>query len=120
MALKIWSDFKPDDRVICCDNERDIGTVLEIGPDATCAGRVHVRWDDSEPDSWLRADLLTFSPHLEDETWEYMLDLLLSGEVTVEDFRSQMTNAGYHVQQINNAIDYNWQDIRDMMAPEAA
>lgn len=120
MALKIWTDFKAGDRVMAGDCERDIGTVIETGPDATCAGRVHVRWDDGEPDSWLRADLLKTSPHVEDETWEYMLDLLLSGEVEVADFRSQMTNAGYHVQQINNAIDYNWEEIRAQMLPEAA
>lgn len=120
MALKIWSDFKAGDRVMATDCERDIGTIVEVMAACDVAGRALVRWDDGEPDSWLRADLLSFSPHCEDETWEYMLDLLLSGEVTVEDFRSQMTSAGYHAQQINNAIDYNWQEIRDMMSPEAA
>lgn len=120
MALKIWTDFKVGDRVMACDNERDIGTVMETGPDATVAGRALVRWDDGAEPSWLRADLLSPSPHVEDEAWEYMLDLLLDGEVTPEEFRSQMTSAGYSVVQINNAIDYNWEDIRAMMAPEAA
>lgn len=120
MALKIWTDFKAGDRVMACDNERDIGTILETGPDATVAGRALVRWDDGAEPSWLRADLLSPSPHVEDEAWKYMLELLLDGEVSPADFRSHMTNAGYHVQQINNAIDYNWQEICDMTAPEAA
>lgn len=58
MPLKRWTDFKPGDRVIASDCQRDAGTVLEVGPDATVAGRVHVRWDDGTPASWLRADLL--------------------------------------------------------------
>lgn len=120
MALKIWTDFTAGDRVMASDCERDIGTIVETGPDATVAGRALVRWDDGSEPSWLRADLLSPSPHVEDETWEYMLDLLLDGEVTPSDFRYQMTSAGYPVVQINNAIDYNWEDIRAMMAPEAA
>ena len=120
MGLKIWSDFKAGDRVMASDCERDIGTIVEVKSACDVAGRALVRWDDGEPESWLRADLLSFSPHVEDETWEYMLDMLLCGEVTVEDFRSQMTNSGYHVQQINNAIDYTWQEICDMTSPEAA
>lgn len=119
MALKIWTDFKVGDRVMASDCERDIGTILKTEPDATVAGRAFVQWDDGAESSWLRADLLQPSPHVEDETWEYMLDLLLSGEVEVADFRSQMMNAGYHVQQINNAIDYNWEEIRAQMLPEA-
>ena len=118
MALKIWSDFKAGDRVMA-GNERDIGTIIEVKSACDVAGRALVRWDNGDEPSWLRADLLSSSPHVEDETWEYMLDLLLDGEVTPEDFRSQMTCAGYSVDQINNAIDYNWEDIRAMMAPEA-
>lgn len=120
MALKIWSDFKAGDRVMASNCERDIGTLVETKAWSDVAGRALVRWDDGEPDSWIRADMLTLSPHVEDETWEYMLDLLLSGEVDVPDFRSQMTNSGYHVQQINNAIDYNWQEICEQMLPEPA
>ena len=115
MALKVWTDFKTGDRVMASDCERDIGTVIDLAPDATVAGKALIRWDDGEPNSWLRADMLDFSPHVEDETWEYMLDLLLDGEITPSDFRSQMTCAGYHVQQINNAIDNHWADIREMM-----
>lgn len=117
MALKIWTDFKVGDRVMVCDNQRDIGTVLETAPDATCAGRTLCRWDNGDEPSWLRADLLSPSPHVEDETWEYLLDLLLDGEISPEEFRSQANSAGYVVDQINNAIDYNWEDIRAMMAP---
>lgn len=120
MALKIWSDFKSGDRVMACGNERDIGTIVEVKPDCCHAGQAFVRWDDGSEPSWLRADLLGPSTHIEDEAWEYLLDLLLDGEVTPEEFRRQATNAGYPVMQINNAIDFNWQDIRDMMAPEAA
>lgn len=120
MALKIWTDFKVGDRVMASDCERDIGTILETMSACDVAGRALVRWDDGQPDTWLRADLLTFSPHVEDETWEYMLDLLLSGEIEVSDFRSQMTSAGYHVQQINNAIDFNWEEIRAQIIPDAA
>ena len=58
MPLKRWTDFKAGDRVIASDCQRDAGTVLEVGPDATVAGRVHVQWDDGAPASWLRADLL--------------------------------------------------------------
>ena len=120
MALKIWTNFKNGDRVMACDNERNIGTITETGPDATVAGRVLVRWDDGTEPSWLRADLLSPSPHVEDDTWEYMFDLLLDGEVTPNDFRHQMTSAGYSVVQINSAIDYNWKDIRAMMVSESA
>jgi len=118
MAIKIWTDFKTGDRVMASDCERDIGTVIETAPDATVAGRAFIRWDDNALPSWLRADMLTFSPHVEDETWEYMLDLLLSGETSPADFRSQMDCEGYHVQQINNAIDYNWEEIRLQMLSE--
>lgn len=120
MALKIWSDFKAGDRVMVCNNERDIGTIIEVKPDCCVAGQAFCQWDNGDESSWLRADLLSPSPHVEDETWEYMLDLLLDGEVTPEEFRSQMTCAGYPVDQINNAIDYNWEDIRAMMVPEPA
>lgn len=120
MALKIWSDFKPGDRVMAGDCQRDIGTVREIMAGCDVAGWAVVQWDSDGETSRIRADMLKPSPHVEDETWEYMLDLLLDGEVTPSDFRYQMTCAGYAVDQINNAIDYNWEDIRAMMAPEAA
>lgn len=120
MALKIWSDFKTGDRVMAGDCQRDIGTIIEVKPACDVAGRALVRWDDGDTPSWLRADMLKPSPHVEDETWEYMLDLLLDGEVTPSDFRHQMTNAGYAVDQVNNAIDYNWGDICAMMSPTAA
>ena len=58
MPLKRWTDFKAGDRVIASDCQCDAGTVLEVGPDATVAGRVFVKWDDGTPASWLRADLL--------------------------------------------------------------
>src|ERR1700737_3998189 len=111
MAIKVWTDFNPGDRVMACNNQRDIGTVREIGPDATVAGRALVQWDDNSPASWLRADLLSPSPHVEDEAWEYVLDLLLSGEIDTAEFRRQAGSAGYCVEQINNAIDFNWNEI---------
>ena len=120
MALKKWSDFKAGDRVMASDCERDIGTVVDVAPGCDVAGWATVNWDSDGETSRIRADMLSPSPHVEDETWEYMLDLLLSGEVDVADFRSQMTNSGYHVQQINNAIDYNWEEIRSQMLPEPA
>lgn len=119
MALKIWSDFKAGDRVMATGCERDIGTIIDVMPACDVAGRAFVRWDDNSDPSWLRADLLSPSPHVEDEAWEYLLDLLLNGEVDTADFRSQAMNAGYHVQQINNAIDFNWSEIIAMTAPEA-
>lgn len=119
MALKIWSDFKPGDRVMASDCQRDIGTIVEVGPDATVAGRALVRWDDNTGASWLRADLLSPSPHVEDEAWEYVLDLLLSGEIDTAEFRRQATGAGYCVEQINNAIDFNWGEIAANMLAEA-
>jgi hypothetical protein len=119
MALKIWTDFNPGDRVMACNSHRDIGTVREIGPDATCAGRALVQWDDGSDPSWLRADLLKPSPHVEDEAWEYALDLLLSGEIEVAEFRRQATGEGYCVEQINNAIDFNWNEIVANMLPES-
>lgn len=119
MPLKRWTDFKAGDRVIASDCQRDIGTIIETQPDATAAGRAHVQWDDGAPSSWLRADLLGRSPHVEDEGWEYLLDLLLDGEIDTAEFRRQAMSGGYHVQQINNAIDFNAADIRAMMAREA-
>jgi hypothetical protein len=119
MALKIWTDFNLGDRVMAGDCQRDIGTVLEIGPDATVAGRALVQWDDGAPNSWLRADLLSPSSHIEDEAWEYVLDLLLSGEIDTAEFRRQAAGAGYCVEQINNAIDFNWDEIASNMLPEA-
>jgi hypothetical protein len=119
MALKIWTDFNLGDRVIACNSHRDIGTVREIGPDATVAGRAFVQWDDNSPSSWLRADLLSPSPHVEDEAWEYVLDLLLSGEIDTAEFRRQATGAGYCVEQINNAIDFNWNEIVSNMLSNA-
>ena len=120
MPQKIWTDFNPGDRVMAGTDQRAIGTVREVSPDATCAGRALVQWDDNSPASWLRADLLSPSPHIEDEAWEYLLDLLLSGEIEVSEFRRQATSEGYCVEQINNAIDFNWNEIRAMTAPESA
>lgn len=118
MALKVWSDFNPGDRVMACGNERDIGTVIDVGPDATVAGRALVRWDDGAEPSWLRADLLGPSTHVEDETWEWLLDVLLNGEIDTAEFRRQATASGYAVMQINNAIDFNYDEIRSMMPRE--
>lgn len=119
MAQKVWSDFSPGDRVMCCNNQRDIGTVREVKPGSDVAGRALVQWDNDGTTSWLRADLLGPSPHVEDETWEYLLDLLLDGEIVTADFRRQATGAGYCVEQINNAIDYNWSEICGMAAPKS-
>jgi hypothetical protein len=120
MALKIWSDFKAGDRVMTGDCQRDIGTIREVMAGCDVAGWAVVQWDSDGETSRIRADMLKPSPHVEDETWEYMLDLLLSGEVTPAEFRSQMDSVGYAVQQINNAIDYNWEEIRANMLPELA
>lgn len=119
MSLKIWSDFKPGDRVMAGDCQRDIGTVIEVKPACDVAGRAFVQWDDNTESSWLRADLLSPSPHIEDETWEWLLDVLLDGEIDAGEFRRQATSAGYCVEQINNAIDFNWADIASMMPREA-
>jgi hypothetical protein len=118
-ALKIWTDFNPGDRVMASDCQRDIGTVLETKAGSDVAGRVLVQWDDGAPSSWLRADMLKPSPHVEDEAWEYLLDLLLSGEIDTAEFRRQATGAGYCVEQINNAIDFNWEEIASNIPPEA-
>ena len=97
MALKIWSDFKSGDRVMAGSCQRDIGTIIEVWPDATVAGRALVQWDDGTPSSWLRADLLSPSPHVEDETWEWLLDVLLNGEIDTAEFRRRAMSAGYCV-----------------------
>ena len=62
--------------------------------------------------------MLSPSPHVEDEAWEYLLDLLLEGEIDTAEFRQQAAGAGYCVEQINNAIDFNWNEIAVMMPKE--
>lgn len=118
MAQKGWSDFNPGDRVMACHNLRDIGTVREVSPGSDVAGRAFVQWDNDGSASWLRADLLAPSPHVEDEAWEWLLDLLLEGEIDTAEFRRQATASGYAVMQINNAIDFNYDEIRSMMPRE--
>lgn len=120
MAIFKWSDFKPSDRVMAGDCQRDIGTIQDVKEGCDVAGWATVQWDSDGEITRIRADLLKPSPHVEDEAWEYLLDLLLSGEIDTADFRSQAAGAGYCVDQINNAIDYNWAEIRAQMIPEAA
>jgi hypothetical protein len=58
---------------------------------------------DSDADAFI-ASLLDEEPEV-DQTWDYMIDLLDSGEIDFAEFRRQMLSVGYSEDEIANAKD---------------